>query len=179
MSQQFRKTLRRVESVRIELEPAILAGEGVEAEPGIFLSIRPIGAVDVQLAAAAVASRLRAGADGDEAKARYGLATGADVPSDALAASGADSMLAIELGIRHIVGWEGVTLDGETPAAVTPEAVVLLLSEWSRAGRSYASVFILAATGHSILEPGAKKDSAASPGTSTAVVAKPADGAGS
>lgn len=173
---KHRKRLKRRDTIRIELEPA--AGD----LPAIVLNVRPISAADVQLASLAVAAALGTAADGEEAKRRYGFEAGADIPLNlvALGEDGADTLLAVELGIRHIVSWEGLggpEEDSDEPAPVTPEGVMLLLTDWNGRGRSYASIFLNQAAGRSILEPGAKKDSAVSPDTSSGEAARPATSA--
>lgn len=178
MSVQFRKRAQKRGLIRIELEPAIPAGEGVEARPAIAVHISPIGAADLELASMSVAANLASAKDSAAALERYGFANlAADaIPTNLLIATreGREALLAMELGIRHIKAWEGYTLDGEALAPVTPEAVTLLMNEWSDGGQSYGAIFIARAGAQSTLEPGARKDSAVSPDMSTGEAAKPA-----
>lgn len=168
--------LKRRDLARVELKPA------AEDSPAIAVTLTPIGAADIELAAAEVRANLAANVAGTASLERYGVkvAEGSSVSAAAVTQTerGRQALLAIELGIRHIKSWEGVTTDGVNPAAPTPELVHLLFNEWGPGGESYGLIFIDKISGLSILEPGAPKGSAASPGTSTAAAARDADSAG-
>lgn len=153
--------LRKRGNVRLELSAAV--GD----MPAVAVIVSPIGQADIDVALGAVATGIVKAEDAFAPLARYGV-SGGDNAADALRAALrlGDAMLAIELGIRHIVGWEGVGIDDETPAPVEPATVAMLFNEWAPAAgadprESYGSRFMRRINGLSTLEPAAKKDSVA------------------
>lgn len=161
----------------------------VELPGGVAITATPIGAADMDLAVQAVRRRLGGAADAVAGLARYGIAApDVEVGAEAigLALYGVpESLLAIELGLRHVKAWEGVFTDGEgdTPAPHDdPGFVAMLFNEWVQGGTlgeglNYGRAWLRAMLKHSTLEPGAPKGSAASPGTSTAAAASSAGNA--
>lgn len=170
-----RRKLRRVETVRIELEPE------TETSAAIVLHVRPITSADVDVATLNVIASLGAAADGDAAKRKFGLAQGVNVPPLHLAGAAIpDALLAVQLGLSHIVSWEGLGLgeeDADEPLPVSEESVTLLLTSYNPRGRSYAHIFLAQACSRSILEASAKKGSAVSPDTSSGEAASSATSA--
>lgn len=151
----------------------------VELPGGVTIKATPFGASDIDLATHAVRRRLGAAADAAAGLARYGIAAG-DIEEAGEGVSMAlygvpESLLAIELGIRHIDSWMGVGTDADedTPAPIEPGFVALLFNEWLPDGapvggaQNYGRAWLRRMLAHSTLEPGAPKGSAVSPGTST------------
>lgn len=170
-----RRTLKRVETVRIELEPE------TDTSAAIALTIRPISSAEVEVATLNVIASLGVAADGDAAKRKFGLSEGVTVPPLRLAGAAIpDTLLAVQLGLSHIISWEGLGVgdDGaEEALQVSEESVTLLLTSYSPRGPSYAHIFLAQACGRSILEASAKKDSAVSPDTSSGEAASSATSA--
>ncbi len=155
--------LRKRGNIRIELAPE------TETAQAVAVTITPIGQADIDVASASIAAAAVKLEDRDAALARYGLDAG-DVSAEtvrvALRLGGA--MMAIELGIRHIKAWEGVVTEDGAPAPIEPALIAMLFNEWAPATahepvESYGSRFMRKINGLSILEPGAKKGSGASP----------------
>lgn len=160
-------TLVKRKTVAVELSAA------TEDSPAVVVFARPVGQADIDLALGAVTASIVKASDGAEALTRYGF----DLAGDArevmqAAARVGNAMLAIELGLRHIERWEGVGLSDDAPAPVEPATVALLFNEWAPASdgdpvESYGSRFMRRINGLSLLEPGAKKGSGASPDGNT------------
>jgi hypothetical protein len=154
----------------------------VDLGGGVVVTASAIGAADIDLAVQAVRRRLGMAADAAAGLARYGIAA-PDVEEGGealgLALYGVpESLLAIELGIRHVKAWEGVLTDaeGDAPAPVEPGYVALLFNAWVPSGPvaeglNYGRAWLRKMLAHSTLESDAPKGSAASPGTSTAEAA--------
>lgn len=171
--------LRKRGSIRIELSPETPAAHAV------VVTIRPVGQADIDLALGAVTAGAVKLEDGASVSQRYGVDFG-DTPAEVLrsALRLGNGMLAIELGIRHVVGWEGVMVEDETVAPVEPATIAMLFNEWAPATakdplESYGARFMRRINGLSILEPGAKKGSGVSPDTASAAAPKSAAAADS
>lgn len=160
-------TLVKRTSVAVELSPA--TGEA----PAVVVHCRPVGQADIDLALGAVTASIVKASDGAEALVRYGFNIAGDAREVLDAASRVgNAMLAIEVGIRHIERWDGVGLGDGEPAPVEAATVALLFNEWAPATatepvESYGSRFLRRINGLSLLEPGAKKGSGASPDGNT------------
>ena len=95
------------------------------------------------------------------------------------------TLVAIELGIRHIKRWEGPVGEDNQPAPVLAENVALLMNEKlpiadrTEAYSTFGGLFLVEMDRLSLLEPGAKNVSAASPGTDGAEAGNSASSAGS
>ncbi len=169
--------LRKRGAIRLELSAA--SGD----MPAVAVTIRPIGQADVDLATAAVSSSIVKAEEGDAILTRYGLdGAGGSAEAMRMALRIGNAMLAIELGIRHITGWEGVGTETGEAAPVEPGLIALLFNEWAPASdsdprESYASRFLRRINGLSILEPAAKKGSAVSPVGDGAAAETPANAA--
>lgn len=161
----------------------------VELPGGVTITTRPFGAADIDLATHAVRRRIGAAADAAAALRRYGIAA-PDVEqggeSLAVVLFGVpESMLAIELGIRHIESWTGVGTDADEPTAAPVEEgfVAMLFNEWlpgsviTGEALSYGRAWLRKMLTHSTLDATGPKGSAASPGTSTAAAATTAGSA--
>lgn len=171
--------------LRLKKRPPIT----VELPGGVTITARPFGAADIDLATHAVRRRLGAAADAAAALRRYGIAApDVEKGGESLAAvlyGVPESMLAIELGIRHIDAWTGVGTDADeaTPAPVEEGFVALLFNEWlpgaafTGEALSYGRAWLRRMLAHSTLESGGPKGSAASPDTSTAAAATTAGSA--
>lgn len=159
----------------------------VDLPGGITITARVVGAVDIDVATQAVRRRLGAAADAAEGLARYGInASPVEDASDgvlSLIYGVPESLLAIELGIRHIAGWTGVGTDADEPAPVEAGFVQLLFNEWLPAPaavgepQNYGRAWLRKMLAHSTLDAAGPKGSAASPGTSTAEAATTAGNA--
>jgi hypothetical protein len=171
--------LRRRGNIRIELLP------GTADAHAVAVTITPIGQADIDLALGAVTSAAIRVEDGAAASERYGVDVGATAAEVIRAALRLGSgMLAIELGIRHIRAWDGVMTEAGETAPIEPATIAMLFNEWAPAsGRdpleSYGARFMRRINGLSILEPGAKKGSGASPDTAPAAAPTPAAAADS
>lgn len=157
----------------------------------VTVTALPIGQADIDLAINAVKRRMGEAADAAEAMARYGLA-GADPElggdAEGMSLYGVpDSMLAIELGIRHVKAWTGVGTDADPPEpapADDPGYIAKLFNAWlprpvlpGEPG-SFGRLWLRRMMLHSTLEHAGPKGSAASPGTSTVEAANNAGSAG-
>lgn len=165
-------------TVAVELSAA------TEESPAVVVHCRPAGQHDIDLALGAITAAIVKATDGAEALGRYGFDAAGDARDVLQAASRVgNAMLAIELGIRHIQAWDGVGLDGGEPAPVEPASIALLFNEWAPASggdpvESYGARFLRRINGLSLLEPGAKKGSGASPDGNTGAAPATASNAG-
>lgn len=168
----------------------------IQLAPGLTVQARPASASDYDLAAAIMGQNAVAIGEGNLSAQRYGLDLPGSAGNYALALKISSTALAVELGVLTIRSWEGVGIpesDEEgaplIPAQVEPAAIALLFNEWATAwpdapggpdpAESYGARFMRRMNRLSILEPGSKNASTASPDTSTAAAVKAAGDASS
>jgi hypothetical protein len=114
----------------IKLGTAPKAPRRLDLDGGAYILYRPMTTIDREAGLAAAgraAQEIRAGAD---AAALYGLAPLSPLDGDADLATGfAQLVQHVEIGLRVIVGWEGVADADGAPAPVTRENLAALLSD--------------------------------------------------
>lgn len=157
------------------------ASAEIPLAPGVDLIVRPAGQVDFDLAQVRAARNLMQGEEGEEARARYGIAGAQPVTRQEAEVSPriATGAVAIELGIAHIVSWTGVGDELEEldeagkPKIVAAQAdaahIAALFNMRDATGRSFGDIFLEKMQDLAILKPDAGNVSAASPAGSGAV----------